>query len=240
VAVVHASNVTGAIQPVRDICRIAREHEVFSLIDAAQSLGHLPIDVAQLGCDFLAAPGHKGLLGPLGTGLLYLRRGTEQHVESTLQGGTGTNSDDLAQPAQLPGKFEAGNLNVPALAGLLAGIEHLERELPAIHRREQELSARLRAGLAEIAGVTLYGPSRPSECVGVASITLAGFDPQELAALLDAHYGLAVRAGLHCAPLLHRRLGTIQGGGTVRFSLGPFTTEREIDRAIEAIGEVAS
>lgn len=239
IAIVHASNVTGVVQPVREIARIAREHQVLSLVDAAQSLGHLPIDVTQLGCDFLAAPGHKGLLGPLGTGLLYFRRGTEELVESVMQGGTGTQSEDLAQPPQLPAKFEAGNVNVAALAGLAAGIEHVVRELPLLHRREQELGAWLRAGLATVRGATLHGPTAADDAVGVVSLTLAGYDPQELAALLDSHFGICVRAGLHCAPLLHRRLGTARGGGTVRFSVGAFTTEDEIERTSQAVAEVA-
>ncbi len=200
IALVHASNVTGAIQPVREVGQIARAHNVALLIDAAQTIGHLPIAVNDIGADFLAAPGHKGLLGPLGTGILYIRDGRERELQSFRQGGTGTRSQEDRQPDSLPDKYESGNLNMPGLAGLAAAIEFLEHEgIDAIAARESNLADRLRNHLREIAGVTLYGPAKPTQRVGVASFNLAAYDPQEAAMLLDATFGVQVRGGLHCA-----------------------------------------
>jgi cysteine desulfurase / selenocysteine lyase len=240
VAIVHASNVTGAIQPAWEIGQVARAHGAALLIDAAQSIGHLPLAVDELGCDLLAAPGHKGLLGPLGTGLLYIRGGREGELQSFRQGGTGTRSQDDRQPDSLPDKYEAGNLNMPGLAGLAAAVEFLGREgIATIEAREAALAEHLRSGLREIAGVTLYGPAKPQRRVGVVSLNIRGYDPQEAAMLLDATFGIQVRAGLHCAPLMHESLCTLAGGGTVRFSLGAFNTEAEVDAAIAAVTELA-
>jgi len=241
IALVHASNVTGAIQPVREVGQIARAHGTALLIDAAQTIGHLPIAVDEIGADFLAAPGHKGLLGPLGTGLLYIRNGRERELQSFRQGGTGTRSQEDRQPDSLPNKYEAGNLNMPGLAGLAAAVEFLEQEgIAAIAAREAMLADRLRNHLQEIAGVTLYGPAKPNQRVGVASFNLAAYDPQEAAMLLDTTFGIQVRAGLHCAPAMHENLGTLAHGGAVRFSIGAFNTRVEIDAAIEAVAELAA
>ncbi len=241
IAIQHASNVTGAIQLVAEAGKIAREHGASLLVDAAQTAGHLPIDVAALGADFLAAPGHKGLLSPLGTGILWIRPGLEKELQSFRQGGTGTLSQQDRQPDSLPDKYEAGNLNVPGLAGLAAGVEHLEREtVAAIAAREARLADRLSAGLREIAGVTLYGPARSAQRVGVVSFNVAGYDPQEAAALLDASFGVQARGGLHCAPLMHRSIGTLASGGTIRFSVGLFSTEAEIDAAITAVAAISA
>jgi cysteine desulfurase family protein len=240
VALVHASNVTGTVQPAREIGQIARAHGAALLIDAAQTIGHLPLSVDEIGADLLAAPGHKGLLGPLGTGLLYIRSGRESDLQSFRQGGTGTRSQEDRQPDSLPEKYEAGNLNLPGLAGLAAGVEYLEREgIAAVAAREAELADRLRRGMREIAGVTLYRPDSPDGCVGVASLNIAGYDPQEAAMLLDATFGIQVRAGLHCAPLMHESLGTLAVGGTIRFSLGAFSTEADVDAAIAGVAELA-
>ncbi|MEX2560770.1 MAG: aminotransferase class V-fold PLP-dependent enzyme [Pirellulales bacterium] len=241
VVLTHASNVTGALQPVAEVAKAAHQHGALVLVDAAQTLGELPLDVDQLGADLLAAPGHKGLLGPLGSGLLYVRRGVEQHLAPLKQGGTGSFSDLDEQPAVLPDRYESGNLNVPGILGLGAGIEWLQREgLEAVRRRQVELTGRLMYGLAEIAGVGLYGPKSADERVGVVSITLEGVEPGELAAALDSAYRVQVRAGLHCAPGAHAALGTIDQGGTVRFSPGPFSTIDEIDQAVAAVGQIAA
>ncbi len=236
IALVHASNVTGALQPVAETGRVAREHGLLYLVDAAQSVGHLPLDVAELHADLLAAPGHKGLLGPLGTGILYFRPGVEEHLAPTRQGGTGTHSDSEEQPATLPDRYESGNHNVPGILGLGAGVAYLQqRGLDEIRRHDQELTGRLIARLSTLAGVTIYGPHDLPNRVGVVSIALAGYDPQELAIMLDSACRIQVRAGLHCAAQMHRALGTAARGGTVRFSLGPFTTAEEIDAAAEAL-----
>jgi cysteine desulfurase/selenocysteine lyase len=241
VAITHVSNVTGAIQPVEDVVRLCRQRGVFTLVDAAQSLGHLPCDVQSLGVDLLASPGHKGLLGPLGTGLLYLRPGMEDHVESRCQGGTGTQSEFDRQPDELPEKYESGNLNAPGILGLGAGAEYLlDRGIEAVRRHEVDLTDRLLAGLRRQESVRIHGPQSAAERAGVVSITLEHYDPQEVAAVLDAAYRVQVRAGLHCAPRMHQALGTLSVGGTMRFSLGAMTTASDIDIAVDAMAEIAA
>ncbi|MEX2286651.1 MAG: aminotransferase class V-fold PLP-dependent enzyme [Planctomycetaceae bacterium] len=241
VAMIHASNVSGTIQPIEDVGAIARAAGAIFLVDAAQTAGHLPIDVSRLPLDLLACPGHKGLLGPLGTGILYIRPGLEERLHSFRQGGTGTNSEDDRQPAALPEKYEAGNHNTPGLIGLEAAIEYLQRRgIEDIRRHEKELTARLLDGLADQTGVTLYGTASADDRVAVVSLNVAGFEPQVLAALLDENFGIQCRAGLHCAPGAHKCLGTFDGGGTVRLSSGPFTTPEEIDQAVSALQQIAA
>jgi cysteine desulfurase/selenocysteine lyase len=240
IALNHASNVTGAVQPAAEIGKIAKDRGVFFLLDAAQSLGYVPINVAQIGCDLLAAPGHKGLLGPLGTGLLILAAGIEQHLLPMRQGGTGTKSDEDTQPDSLPDRYESGNLNVPGLVGLEAGISHVQSlGEHLIQGQSRALVQRLLTGLTGLPGVVLYGPRTGDDRVGVVSLTVAGFTPQELASLLDAQWSIQTRAGLHCAPKMHASLGTLPSG-TLRLSLGHFTTQAQIDAAISALTEIAN
>jgi cysteine desulfurase / selenocysteine lyase len=239
IALIHASNVTGAIQPAKEVGRIAAEHGVYFLLDAAQSLGYVPLDVTTLDCHLLAAPGHKGLMGPLGTGMLYVAPGMEQHLLPTRQGGTGTRSDEDEQPQSLPDRYEAGNLNVPGIVGLEAGVAHVQQLGEAhVQAHGRMLVQRLLAGLTGLSGVRLYGPPTGQDRVGVVSLTIAGFDPQELAAVLDANWHIQTRAGLHCAPRMHAALGTAPSG-TLRLSLGHFTTQEQVDAVIGALGEVA-
>ena len=241
VAVIHASNVTGAIQPIAAIGRIVRQHGAHYLVDAAQSLGHVPIDVARFEVDLLAAPGHKGLLGPLGTGVLYIRPGVEKQLQPLRFGGTGTQSEEDRQPDELPEKYEPGNHNMPGLAGLAAACEFLQREtIAAIHTHHTELTARLLAGLADLGGVTVHGPRTTADRTSVVSITIDGYDPQELAAVLESTHRIQCRAGLHCAPRMHAALGTVSGGGTLRLSPGYSTTTDDIDAVLAAIGEVTA
>ena len=240
IAMTHASNVTGALQPAAEVGQIARRADVLCLLDAAQTAGEVPIDVRELQVDLLAAPGHKGLLGPLGTGILYVRPGVEQRVPSFRQGGTGTFSEDDSQPPNMPDKYEAGNLNVPGILGLGAGVEWLlARGVDRVRAETLELTSRLLARLGEIPSVTVHGSHTAHERVGLISFNLTGIDAQELAAILDSAYRIQVRAGLHCAPLMHAALGTLARGGTARMSCGPFNTHAEIDLAGDAIGEIA-
>lgn len=240
IAVTHASNVTGAIQPAAEIGRLAREAGVLFLLDAAQTAGEMPIDVRQLNVDLLATPGHKGLLGPLGTGVLYLRPGIEDHLESVRQGGTGTSSESDRQPDEMPEKFEAGNLNVPGILGLGAGVEWLlERGVERVRGDAVAHTGLFVQRLKAIAAITVYGPETAAERVGLVSFNLLGIEPQELAAILDSPFGIQCRAGLHCAPLMHAALGTLGTGGTVRASFGPFTTLEEIERAAAAVAQIA-
>lgn len=241
VALVHASNVTGALQPVEEAGRIAHEHGALMLVDAAQSLGHVPIAVGQMNVDLLAAPGHKGLMGPVGTGILYIRPGVERELESLRQGGTGTHSDEDRQPDSLPDKYEPGNLNALGIFGLDAALHWLgERTVEAIRRHAEELTTRMFEGFSSIRGVRVYGPCDAERQVGVVSITIPGYSPAEVATILEGHYRVQVRAGIHCAPLMHESLGTLVRGGTVRFSIGPFTTAEEIDTAVRAVEEITT
>jgi cysteine desulfurase family protein len=240
VAVVHASNVTGAIQPVAAISRIAKEREVPVLVDAAQSLGYVPVDVRELECDLLAAPGHKGLLGPLGTGLFYLSKKMADRVLPLRQGGTGTKSDEDSQPASLPDRYESGNLNVAGIVGLEAGVSHiLATGIDRCRETTRRLTARLLGGLAALPAVNIYGSASADDRVGVVSLNVEGYDPRELASLLDANWSIQTRAGIHCAPRMHAALGTAPAG-TLRLSVGHFTTEGEIDAVLAALGELSA
>jgi cysteine desulfurase family protein len=240
VALVHASNVTGTIQPIDSVGEMARAAGAYFLVDAAQSAGHLPIDVSSSPIDILAAPGHKGLLGPLGTGILYVAPGVEEQLQSVRQGGTGSNSEDDLQPARLPDKYECGNHNVPGLFGLEAALAWIEeRTVAALCRHERALTEQLVTALASIKGVQIFGPQSAEDRVGVVSITLDGFEPHELATILDGSFGIETRAGLHCAPGMHRCLGTFAAGGTVRFSVGPFTTPADSEAAATALRTIA-
>lgn len=237
VALLHASNVTGVVQPIGDVGAIARQAGALMLVDAAQTAGHLPIDVRDSPIDLLACPGHKGLLGPLGTGLLYLRPGIERHVASFRQGGTGSLSEDDRQPERLPDKYESGNHNAPGLFGLEAALDWLEqRHVTELHAHELSLRRRLIDGIVSSKSVRLFAADLPDELVvGVLSFIVDGFDPQEMAAILDQDFQVQVRSGLHCAPGAHRSLGTLAGGGTIRVSFGPMTTAEEVDRLLDAL-----
>lgn len=243
VAVVHASNVTGAIQPIAEIGQRVADHEALFLVDAAQTAGHVPCDMNELGADMIATAGHKGLLGPLGTGILAIRDEVVDRVRPFRFGGTGTQSEDDRQPVSLPEKFEAGNLNLPGIAGLRAGLEYLaQQDLTALHQRAMELTGQLIEGLSVIDGVQVLGPvgtQATDNRTAVVSFTVSGYDPQEVAAMLDSAYGIEARSGLHCAPDIHRAMGTFPSG-TVRFSLGAFSTSDEVETAIAAISEIRS
>lgn len=224
VIVCHASNVTGVIQPVAELGMVCQEKNVPLLVDAAQTAGILDVTLDSLHADMIAMPGHKGLLGPHGTGLLALRQGIDP--EPLILGGTGSASESVRQPDMLPDRYESGTVNLPGIAGLLAGIEFVAKQREALHQYESALNDRLRRHLADIPGLTLLGDSTAPR-VGITSIVPTGGDSAALADALDAT-GVAVRGGLHCAPAMHSYLGTMRSGA-VRFSPGPFNTEREID-----------
>jgi cysteine desulfurase/selenocysteine lyase len=241
VAVVHASNVTGAIQPINEIGKIVAEHGAFYLVDAAQTLGEVPISFQDCQADMIAAPGHKGLLGPLGTGVLGLLERAANELKPFRFGGTGSSSDADSQPEDLPQKFEAGNLNVPGLVGLGASLAGFgEARVRKFEQQHQMLAGRLLNGLEAINGVTVHGPRSVKSRTSVVSFTVKGYDPQEFAAVLEMSAGVECRAGLHCAPRMHEALGTLGSGGTVRLSPGWATTAEEIDFALVAISQAAS
>jgi cysteine desulfurase family protein len=240
IAVQHASNVTGVIQPIGEIAGIARERGITLLVDAAQSLGHVPLDVQALGIDLLAFPGHKGLLGPLGTGGLYIRPGLDRALAPLVAGGTGSISENPVQPAFMPDKYESGSQNAIGLAGLAAAADWLiSRGVDAVRAHEIDLSRRFLDGLAGIDGVTVWGPTETNERVAVFSVRLAGMDPVELSAVLEADFGILTRSGIHCAPWAHETLGTADGG-TTRFSFGPFNTSADVEACLAALAAVAA
>jgi cysteine desulfurase / selenocysteine lyase len=238
VAMVHASNVSGTILPAAEAARLAHRHGALLLLDAAQTAGALPIDVQSLGADLLAFPGHKGLLGPTGTGGLWVAPGVK--LTPLRQGGTGVRSEEERQPEELPEGLEAGTLNTVGIAGLRAAVRYLAaRGVAEVRDREMALTGRLLAGLAELPSVRIHGPRDPRRQVGTVSLSLAGWDPADAAAALDGSFGIAVRAGLHCAPLAHRTLGTYPEG-TLRLSVGCFSTEEHVDLALSALRAIAA
>ena len=239
IACVHVSNVTGAIQPIAEVARIARRAGVASVIDAAQSIGHVPLDVQELGADFVAFPGHKGLLGPLGTGVLYIRPGSEDLLQTMKEGGTGTISEQPVQPATMPDRFEIGSHNAIGLAGLSEGAAWvLGRGVDALRSHDVEL-CELFMDLAEpIEGLTIFGPRDAGRRSGVFSVNVAGMAPGDLAGTLESDFGILTRPGVHCAPLAHRTIGT-HPAGTCRLSFGPFTTGDDVHVAADALSRIA-
>jgi len=237
VVVSHASNVAGTITPIAEIVRLAHARGVPVLLDAAQTAGSVPIDIGALGVDLVACPGHKGLLGPQGTGFLYIAPHID--LEPILFGGSGSRSDLEDMPDFAPDRYEAGTLNTPGIAGLGAGVEFLlERGVAQVRAHEVALLGRLMDGLESIDGVLLHGARDPERKAGVVLFTIDGVDPAEIGDRLDQEFGIAVRVGLHCAPGAHRTLGTFPLGG-VRVSPGYFNTADEIDRAVEAVSRIA-
>jgi cysteine desulfurase family protein len=233
IAISHVSNVSGTIQPITRISAIAREAGALFLLDAAQSAGSIPIDVVSSGIDLLAVPGHKGLYGPQGTGLLY----AASHVAMTplLTGGTGTNSTSEDQPEAMPDGFEAGTHNLPGIAGLRAGMEFImEQGVSIIGEHERALVSYAIEKLQRLPQITLHSPLDPVLRGTVLSFTIAGKDSAEVAFELDGRFDIAVRAGLHCAPRAHRTLGTFPGG-TVRMSPGWFTSREDIAIFTDAV-----
>jgi cysteine desulfurase/selenocysteine lyase len=233
----HASNVCGTVADATAVGRACRERGVLFLVDAAQSAGCLPIDVEALRVDFLAFSGHKGLLGPQGTGGLYVRQ--PEGLEPLLYGGTGSLSDREEQPQFLPDRFESGTLNVHGLAGLAAGLRYLlGRGVQQVAAHDRGLLELLLQALDGVPGVTLYGPVDGTAQVGVLSVNVAGLSPSEAGRRLEREFGILTRIGLHCAPRAHRTLGTFPDG-TVRLSWGPFTREAEVRTAARALLRLA-
>lgn len=235
-----ASNVTGAILPVGEILSLCREAGVPVGLDASQAVGHMAISIAELDPLFFCFSGHKGLLGPTGTGGLYAGHSQDREPLPLIRGGTGSFSESEVQPEILPDRYEAGTQNLLGLAGLRASLRFLrETGLDAVRGRETALSERLLRGLAELPGVRLYGPPAQTDRVPVISATFEGFDQAEIALELDRR-DIAVRMGLQCSPAAHRSIGTFSRGGTIRFSPGFFTTEADIDDTLEALRDILS
>jgi cysteine desulfurase / selenocysteine lyase len=240
IAVTHASNVNGAVQPIADIAEIAHDHGALLLVDAAQTAGTIPIDVESMGIDMLAFPGHKALLGPPGTGGLVLGSRVDLGDLNTVrEGGTGGNSEEDTQPRDLPGRYEAGTHNTVGIAALGAALEFLEEVgIESAGRHELDMTDRLIDGLEGQPGIRMLSPASPESRVAVVSILVDGWDPADFGVTLDTAFGIACRTGLQCAPEACKVLNAFPLG-TVRLSPGYWTTEAEIDAAIDAILELS-
>lgn len=233
-----SSNVNGAIMPVREMGRIASEEGVRFLVDASQGAGAMALDVRDMNIDALAFPGHKGLLGPQGTGGLYVKE--EIKLKPLLQGGTGSSSENLLQPEFMPDILESGTLNTPGIVGLRYGIEFLEGiGIENVSQYKGFLLKKLIDGLEDINGIKGYSLRDTAKNSGIAAINIEGIDSNEVSHRLDREYSIATRAGLHCAPMAHKTLGTL-AGGVVRFSLGCFNTAEEVETVVNAVADIAA
>jgi cysteine desulfurase/selenocysteine lyase len=238
IALTHASNVLGTVQPIAELGRIVRERGLVFLVDAAQTAGVVPIDVQAMGIDLLAIPGHKSLLGPTGTGALYV--GPRVKLRPWREGGTGGDSASETQPGEMPFFLEGGTPNVLGIAGLSAGIRHVQEQgLERIRAHEVMLTDRLWRRLDEMGGYEVFGHRDPARRVGTLSFRSPAVSALELGGILDQAFDIAVRPGLHCAPYIHRALGTAPDG-TVRVSPGPFNTPQDIDHLARALAEIQS
>ena len=232
VAMTHMSNVLGIVQPAEQIGALCRARGVYLLLDCAQTAGHLPLSPEKWGCAMLALPGHKGLLGPHGTGALWVR--SDVVLAPMRQGGTGSASQSMFQPRMMPDSLESGTLNLPGIAGLREGMRFALSRRQETHERIVALCARMRAALIDIPGVRVYTQHGAS----LLTFAIEGVASQEAASLLDAH-GIAVRGGLHCAPGVHRFLGTLETGA-VRVSPGYASTARDAAALVDAVRRVAA
>lgn len=236
IAQTHASNVLGTVQPIEAIGKIARAKDILFLVDAAQTAGVMPIDIQAMCIDLLAFPGHKSLLGPTGSGALYV--GPAAIVGAWREGGTGGDSSSETQPRDLPYFLEGGTPNVLGIAGLSAGIKFVEEKgLAAIHAHEASLTERLWQRLDEIGGYEVFGHRDMSRRVGTLSLRCDMLPPAELGGILDQAFDIAIRPGLHCAPYIHRAIGTFPDGA-VRVSPGVFNTPEDIDTLANALAEI--
>ena len=235
----HGSNVSGAVQDAMAVGAVCRAHGVPFVLDAAQTAGHWPVDFTAMGLSALSVPGHKGLMGPSGIGALLLEPDFARALRPTVAGGTGSASDLETQPEYLPDKFEPGTPNLPGIYGLKAAVDFLlATGVEALQARETALTARFLTGLRSLPGVRLAGPWEVRDRVGVISLDFLTVDNALAADRLEREYGVLTRCGLHCAPAAHRTLGTFPRG-TVRFSPGWYTTEDDIDTALQAVAEIA-
>jgi cysteine desulfurase/selenocysteine lyase len=235
IVVTHASNVTGTIMPIADITKAARERGVIVCVDAAQTVGSVPIDVMKDNIDILVFTGHKSLNGPQGTGGFYIRKGLEKMVSPLERGGTGSRSEHEEQPDFMPDRFESGTPNTIGIAGLGAGAAYVAAMgIEAVRKKEIDLTGLFLNGIRSIKGVRIYGDTDPARRTALISFTIDGMSPSDISLNLDERFNIMSRPGLHCAPSAHRTIGTFCDG-TVRFSFGIFTTEDEIRTAVKAI-----
>jgi len=237
IALNHASNVTGSIQPVREIGNIAREHDLLFLLDTAQTAGACPIDVEEMYIDLLAFTGHKSLCGPQGIGGLYIREGIS--LKPLKYGGTGSRSDEEYQPDFMPDKYESGTLNLVGIAGLGEGVRYvMEKGIGFIRERERKLTQNLIDGLLAIPDVKVYGGLDTKNQVGVVSFDIQGLSSSESSMYLEDEFDILCRSGLHCAPSAHKTIKTFPEG-TIRFSLGIFSNQDDVHRSVNAVRKIA-
>ncbi|MFZ2055722.1 MAG: aminotransferase class V-fold PLP-dependent enzyme [Candidatus Aminicenantales bacterium] len=238
VVVNHASNVIGTVQPVKEIGRYCRERGIPFAVDTSQSAGKIPIDIEAMNIDIVAFTGHKSLLGPTGIGGLYVREGVE--IRHTRAGGTGVRSAQRTHLDDYPYRLEYGTPNTLGIAGLQAGLKWIEKQgLQSIHEHEMRLTAKLRDGLKDGDGVTLYVQDDLTDHISIFLFNVDGQEASDTATMLDVDHNIASRSGLHCAPLVHEHLGTDKIHGGVRFGIGPFNTDEDIEAAIGAVREIA-
>ncbi|MHB8063400.1 MAG: aminotransferase class V-fold PLP-dependent enzyme, partial [Ruminiclostridium sp.] len=231
-----SSNVNGIILPIKEISKIANDNGIIFLLDASQGLGSIKINLSDLNNSMIAFPGHKGLMGPQGTGGLYIAPNI--NLKPLMSGGTGSKSGMLFQPQIIPDKYESGTLNTPGIVGLGAGVEFIQRTgLEAIKVKKDTLIKRLHSGIAQNRLVKIYSPEDAQENSGIVAFNIKGIDSSEISDSLDKEYSIASRSGLHCAPLAHNHFKT-QNSGIVRLSVGYFNTINDIDKAILAISKI--
>lgn len=233
----HGSNLTGNLVDLRQVGRIAAERELLFIVDASQTAGVFPIDVQEMKIDILCFTGHKGLLGPQGTGGLYVRPGLT--VRPLKSGGSGVQTYSKSHPSEMPTALEAGTLNGHGIAGLGAAADYLlETGIDTVRAREQELMWRFYEGVKDIPGVIIYGDFTSRERCPIVTLNIRDYDSSEVSDELLITYNISTRSGGHCAPLAHRALGTAEQGA-VRFSFSHYNTEKEVDTAIRAVEELA-
>lgn len=234
----HASNVSGTLMPIKEVGDIAAQHNIYYLVDTAQTAGIYELDFKKIKADFLAFTGHKALLGPSGTGGFAISKKMAAELQPLIEGGTGSKSDLAEQPNFLPDKFESGTMNTLGISGLKAGVEFIQKTgLKKIKAHEQKLGKIFLEGLKNIAEIKIIGPAQLTEQVPTFSITAGNRDLGQLSFELDKKYKIMSRSGLHCAPLAHQTLGTFPAG-SLRFSLGYFNTKKEIEYTLNALTEI--
>lgn len=238
VVIMHASNLTGNVTDLEQIAAFTQKHHLLFVVDAAQTAGVLPIDVQKQNIDVLCFTGHKGLFGPQGTGGIYVRKGVE--IRPLFAGGTGVQSYSRTQPKEMPALLEAGTLNGHGIAGLYAALGYLQKTgIDKIYGREMALAERFYNGVKDISGVKIYGDFTTKNRVAVVTLNIGDIDSGSVSDWLWEDYEIAVRAGAHCAPLMHEALGTKEQGA-VRFSFSHLNTEEEVDTAVKAVREIAA
>lgn len=234
----HSSNIIGSIQPLKEIGKLCRDNNIYFIIDSAQSAGCIPIDFFELNCNAIAFTGHKSLLGPQGIGGFIIDDLLNSEATSYIEGGTGSLSESITQPDFLPDKFESGTLNAPGIAGLLSGIEFINREgISSIREKEQYLTQEFINGLLNIDSIELYGDTDAGKRTSAISINSSKISNSEFSFILDNEFGIVTRSGLHCAPLAHKTIGTFPQG-TIRFSFGYFNDVKEVNYALNAINSI--